>query len=53
VFKLDKSINIVYLPGNPLEEKHSQEGDWKELVAARLKKLRKLDGLYPDCFYRS
>jgi len=30
--------------GNPLEEKHSAEGDWKDQVATRLKKLKKLDG---------
>ena len=30
--------------GNPLEEKHSAEGDWKDQVAGRLKKLKKLDG---------
>merc|ERR1711976_334129 len=31
--------------GNPLEEKHSAEGDWRDQVASRLKKLRKLDGV--------
>ena len=30
--------------GNPLEEKHSGEGDWRDMVAAKLKKLSKLDG---------
>ena len=30
--------------GNPLEEKHSGEGDWRDLVPNKLKKLSKLDG---------
>jgi len=32
------------VPGNPLEEKHTQEGDWRDTVANKLKKLSKLDG---------
>ncbi|KAK2191940.1 hypothetical protein NP493_42g08059 [Ridgeia piscesae] len=31
--------------GNPLEEKHTQEGDWRDTVANKLKKLSKLDGV--------
>merc|ERR1712018_698331 len=31
--------------GNPLEEKHSAEGDWRDQVAVKLKKLKKLDGV--------
>ena len=31
--------------GNPLEEKHNQEGDWRDQVAKRLGKLKKLDGV--------
>ncbi|KAI0219106.1 Dynein light chain 1, axonemal [Lamellibrachia satsuma] len=31
--------------GNPLEEKHTSEGDWRDLVANKLKKLSKLDGV--------
>ena len=30
--------------GNPLEEKHTAEGDWRKQVATRLKTLKKLDG---------
>ena len=30
--------------GNPLEEKHSAEGDWRDQVQGKLKKLKKLDG---------
>lgn len=30
--------------GNPLEEKHTGEGDWRKQVAQRLKGLKKLDG---------
>jgi dynein light chain 1 len=38
-------LEDLLLVGNPLEEKHSAEGDWKDQVANRLKKLRKLDGV--------
>jgi len=31
--------------GNPLEEKHSTEGDWRELATTKLNKLKKLDGI--------
>jgi dynein light chain 1 len=34
----------VIIPGNPLEEKHSTEGDWRDLATKRLTKLKKLDG---------
>lgn len=30
--------------GNPLEEKHSTEGDWRDLATTKLPKLKKLDG---------
>ena len=33
------------LTGNPLEEKHSLEGDWRDKAIARLPKLKKLDGV--------
>ena len=33
------------LTGNPLEEKHSSEGDWRDKALAKLPKLRKLDGV--------
>jgi len=29
---------------NPLEQKHSLDGEWRDMVATRLKKLKKLDG---------
>lgn len=32
--------------GNPLEEKHTAEGDWRKQVAQKLKGLKKLDGNY-------
>lgn len=32
------------MTGNPLEEKHSAEMDWRDLVIKRLPKLKKLDG---------
>ena len=35
----------VLLSGNPLEEKHSLEGDWRDKALARLPKLKKLDGI--------
>ena len=31
--------------GNPLEEKHSGEGDWRDQALKRLPKLKKLDGV--------
>ena len=31
--------------GNPLEEKHSADGDWRDQVTRRLPKLKKLDGV--------
>ena len=31
--------------GNPLEEKHSTEGDWRDQALKRLSKLKKLDGV--------
>lgn len=34
-----------FFTGNPLEEKHSQEGDWRDQVLKRLSKLKKLDGV--------
>ena len=34
-------LNFV---GNPLEEKHSSEGDWKDQALKRLPNLNKLDG---------
>jgi dynein light chain 1 len=30
--------------GNPLEEKHTADGDWRKQVTSRLKGLKKLDG---------
>ena len=31
--------------GNPLEEKHTAEGDWRDKATQRLPKLKKLDGI--------
>merc|ERR1711976_548871 len=39
------SLEDLLFVGNPLEEKHSAEGDWRDQVAVRLRKLRKLDGV--------
>ena len=41
-FSLDMSF--IHPPGNPLEEKHSAEGDWRDRVLGKLPKLKKLDG---------
>ncbi len=30
--------------GNPLEEKHTAENDWRKQVSTRMKGLKKLDG---------
>ena len=34
----------IYI-GNPLEEKHSTDGDWRDKALSRLPKLKKLDGV--------
>ena len=39
----DNGCSLLSL-GNPLEEKHSGEGDWRDQVIKRLPKLKKLDG---------
>ena len=39
------SLEELLMVGNPLEEKHSAEGDWVEQVSARLPNLKKLDGI--------
>jgi len=31
--------------GNPLEEKHSSEGTWRDEATKRLPRLKKLDGV--------
>lgn len=38
------SICVLHYSGNPLEERHSADGEWRDLVATKLKKLKKLDG---------
>lgn len=40
-----QNLEDLLFVGNPLEEKHSQEGDWRELAAKKLPKLKKLDGV--------
>lgn len=37
-------VDLLFV-GNPLEEKHSAEGDWRDKVADKLVKLKKLDGV--------
>lgn len=39
------AVLSLCLTGNPLEEKHSADGDWREKALARLPKLKKLDGV--------
>ena len=36
--------NLLFV-GNPLEEKHSLDGDWRDKALGRLPKLKKLDGV--------
>ena len=38
-------LEDLLLVGNPLEEKHTAEGDWRDLAAGKLTKLKKLDGV--------
>ena len=35
---------LLTCEGNPLEEKHSSDGDWRDQALKRLPKLKKLDG---------
>ena len=35
----------LLLVNNPIEEKHSSDGDWRDQVSRRLPKLKKLDGI--------
>jgi len=39
------SLVDLLLVGNPLEEKHTAEGDWRDLATTKLMKLKKLDGI--------
>ena len=41
---LSTSEGKLNIFGNPLEEKHSADGDWLDRVTKSLKALRKLDG---------
>ena len=43
-------IFALTIEGNPLEEKHSAEGDWREQATKKLPKLKKLDGM-TSCIY--
>lgn len=37
--------SCTFYAGNPLEEKHSSEGDWRDQALKRVPKLKKLDGV--------
>ena len=37
-------VDLLFI-GNPLEEKHAADGDWRDLVSKKLTKLKKLDGV--------
>ena len=39
------TLILPFITGNPLEEKHSTEGDWRDQALKRLPKLKKLDGV--------
>jgi len=38
-------IDLLFI-GNPLEEKHTAEGNWRKEVASKMKNLKKLDGTF-------
>ena len=42
------SIKELVFIGNPLEEKHTAEGNWRTKVISKLENLEKLDGNKPD-----
>ncbi len=44
------ALEDLLFVGNPLEEKHTSEGDWRKQVATRLKTLKKLDGKLHNFF---
>jgi hypothetical protein len=51
IFKKKKKTELPMLEdllfvGNPLEEKHTAENDWRKQVAQRMKGLKKLDGKF-------
>jgi len=39
------SLEDLLFVGNPLEEKHSADGDWRDQAIRRLPKIKKLDGV--------
>ncbi|XP_070557177.1 dynein axonemal light chain 1-like isoform X2 [Ptychodera flava] len=39
------NLRVLLFVGNPLEEKHTLEGDYRDVVAQKLPKLKKLDGV--------
>lgn len=48
-----KWFNVYTCPpcaGNPLEEKHSAEQDWREQALKRVPQLKKLDGMYSSMY---
>nr|XP_047133503.1 dynein axonemal light chain 1 isoform X2 [Hydra vulgaris] len=42
--ELPSLVDLLFV-GNPLEEKHTSEGDWRDLAIAKLPKIKKLDGI--------
>merc|ERR1712080_329603 len=42
--KIPTLADLLFV-GIPLEEKHSTEGDWRDLATTKLPKLKKLDGI--------
>ena len=36
-------VELLFV-GNPIEEKHTAEGNWRKEVATKMKNLKKLDG---------
>jgi hypothetical protein len=42
--KNKKTKTKKQFPGNPLEQKHSEEGNWVAQVQQRLPNLKKMDG---------
>ena len=43
--KLFINLERLFFAGNPLQEKHEGEGDWRDQATKRLPKLKKLDGV--------
>ena len=50
LIELPNLIDLLFV-GNPLEEKHTAEGNWRKEVATKMKNLKKLDCIFRRACY--